>query len=156
MGIRRGVKKHAGGMFLASDLGGYAAVASILVSTAPPRLAHFPVGRAESPAPTNILRGFSVGADNEHSGAKRNKYPWGIRPRLSILPCHSEPVTDVTGVGILIHNAGKETDCRVASLLAMTTEETPLSFRGGRSPTWESVTLIRRLPVAVPTILQRH
>ena len=29
------LRKHAGGMFLASDLGGYAAVASILTSTAP-------------------------------------------------------------------------------------------------------------------------
>ena len=28
------LRKHAGGMFLASDLGGYAAVASILVSNA--------------------------------------------------------------------------------------------------------------------------
>ena len=28
------LRKHAGGMFLASDLGGYAAVASILISTA--------------------------------------------------------------------------------------------------------------------------
>ena len=28
------LKKHAGGMFLASDLGGYAAVASIWISTA--------------------------------------------------------------------------------------------------------------------------
>ena len=28
------LRKHAGGMFLASDLGGYAAVASILVFTA--------------------------------------------------------------------------------------------------------------------------
>ena len=29
------LRKHAGGMFLASDLGGYAAVVSILVCTAP-------------------------------------------------------------------------------------------------------------------------
>ena len=28
------LRKHAGGMFLASDLGGYAAVASILIYTA--------------------------------------------------------------------------------------------------------------------------
>ena len=32
----------------------------------------------------------SVGADDERSGAKRNKYPWGIRP-----PCHSEERSDV-------------------------------------------------------------
>ena len=43
------------------------------------------------------------------SGAKRNKHPWGASPRRArrrdppkppSLPCHSEPVTDVTGVGI--------------------------------------------------------
>ena len=43
------------------------------------------------------------------SGAKWNKYPWGASPRRAprrdppkppFLPCHSEPVTDVTGVGI--------------------------------------------------------
>ena len=33
--------------------------------------------------------------------------------------CHSEPVTDVTGVGIRLFGLGR-TDCRVASLLAMT------------------------------------
>ena len=74
-------------MFLASDLGGYAAVASILTSTALSRLTHFPIGRAGSPAPTNILRVSPVGADDERSGAKRNKYPWGIRP-----VCRSSPV----------------------------------------------------------------
>ena len=34
------------------------------------------------------------------SGAKRNKYPWGASPRTPRQRCHSEPVTDVTGVGI--------------------------------------------------------
>ena len=34
------------------------------------------------------------------SGAKRNKYPWGASPRTRRQRCHSEPVTDVTGVGI--------------------------------------------------------
>ena len=77
---RRHVKKICRWHIFSVDLGGYAAVASILVSTAPPRLAHFPVGRAESPAPTNILRGFSVGADNEHSGAKRKQVPLGYPP----------------------------------------------------------------------------
>ena len=36
------LRKHAGGMFLASDLGGYAAVASILASTALSRDYGFP------------------------------------------------------------------------------------------------------------------
>ena len=39
---------------------------------------------------------------------------------MAICPlCHSEPVTDVTGVGIRIF-VQRRTDCRVASLLAMT------------------------------------
>ena len=36
------LRKHAGGMFLASDLGGYAAVASILVFTAKLELLYSP------------------------------------------------------------------------------------------------------------------
>ena len=62
-------------------------------------------GRAGSPAPTNVSRFLFVGADDsvgpapslrvvgaddERSGAKRNKYPWGIRPSLTAGPLKGE------------------------------------------------------------------
>ena len=63
-----------------------------------------------------------------------------INPR----PCHSEPVTDVTGVGIRIfsdRNLRKarnlcvlETDCRVAALLAMTARRCHADGTSGRRP----------------------
>ena len=59
-------------------------------------------------------------------------------------PCHSEPVTDVTGVGIRIfsdRNLRKaqnlcvlETDCRVAALLAMTARRCRADGTSGRRP----------------------
>ena len=72
-------------------------------------------GRAP-PLHTGFRRSFRRGRC-PRSGAKRNKYPWGASPRrLTTAPlalfrrrgrpcppfisCHSEPVTDVTGVGI--------------------------------------------------------
>ena len=43
------LRKHAGGMFLASDLGGYAAVVSILISTAKLELSQWYRARCSAP-----------------------------------------------------------------------------------------------------------
>ena len=72
------LRKHAGGMFLASDLGGYAAVASILSLKVPSYVG----GRTGSSAPT-----------------KREPYPVRLSRRATWGPPYGVFVVGDAGVG---------------------------------------------------------
>ena len=77
--------------------GSLPAVASLLASTTPPyRPVHFPIGRAGSPAPTNVSRFLFVGAD-----VLGGPIPVIPRQRFPVIPRRVQPDVGIRNLTVL-------------------------------------------------------